>query len=68
VQGFWPAWSDNACSNDERTLFTRAYASRAPRYDGGTASYNEGLEAIDVCLALRSSQEAAVNRYFAQAR
>ena len=68
AQGFWPAWAASACSEGERSFYMRAFATRAPRYDGGAASYNEGLEAVDLCLALRAAQEAAVNRYFAQAR
>jgi alanyl aminopeptidase len=68
VQGTWPEYVAGACSTDERTVFARAFATRAPRYEAGAVRYAEAIEAIDLCLALRGAQQSAVNVFFAAVR
>ena len=68
-QGFWPAWSADACTSTERSQFIALFAARADALDAGARTYRQALENIDLCLALRVAQQAPVNAFLlAQSR
>jgi alanyl aminopeptidase len=60
-----PGWADGACSDEERNLFVAAFATRAPKVDGGARAYAKALERIDLCLAYRRAQEPALAAWLA---
>jgi alanyl aminopeptidase len=64
-QGYFPAWSEGACTSAERAQFVAVFESRAADLDAGQRKYRESLENIDLCLALRAAQEAPLNAFLA---
>jgi hypothetical protein len=58
-----PEWAGGGCSAEERTRFVTAFAQRMQKIDGGPRSYTKALESIDLCIAYRRTQEAALSAW-----
>jgi aminopeptidase N len=52
--GRFPQALHGICRPAEREAFVAFFKDRAPRYEAGRRSYDEALEAIDLCIAARA--------------
>ena len=67
-QAYWPAWAGDACTAGERKQIVALFEARAAEFEAGTRNFNETIERIDACLALRRAQQAPLNAFLANIR
>ena len=63
ITGFLPFLGASFCDATHRTEVAAFFQDRAAKLPGGARSLSQALEAIDLCIASRSAQEAGVGEF-----
>jgi alanyl aminopeptidase len=58
-----PGWGEQLCDADQRREFDAWFGTRAAQHPGGARNFAQALESIDICVASRENQRAAVARF-----
>jgi cytosol alanyl aminopeptidase len=64
--GAWPAYAVGLCSEADRAQVETFWRDRIANYVGGERTLKQALEQIQLCTALRASQEQAVAAFLAK--